>query len=108
MRHVADESESMACANYLRPKWGKPVMSNGAGLEIADVVGRVVHKLDMPDPTPMRFLKPFQLPLKKIQPFNVSHEGRVARGMCGLQIRCRKRAAQPMVSDQLIYPIKAV
>jgi hypothetical protein len=34
-------------------------MHDGAGLEIANVVKRVVHELLLPDAAFMRFLKPF-------------------------------------------------
>ena len=66
MCYVADKSEPMAGADHLRAKRSEPVMGNGAGLEIPNVVGSVVHKLDVPDATLVHFLKPFQFPLKKI------------------------------------------
>jgi hypothetical protein len=107
MRYVADKSEPMACTNHLSAESSEPVMRDHAGLEIANIVWGVVHELDVPDAALVRFLEPLELPLKKIQSFNVAHYGRSARCVRGFQIRRRKRAPQPMMSDHLIYPIKA-
>src|SRR5271170_5390426 len=56
VRDVADETQSMTRADHLGAERGKPVMHNGPGLEIADVVGRVVYELYAPYTALMRFL----------------------------------------------------
>jgi hypothetical protein len=82
-------------------------MRDDASLEVADIVGRVVHKLNMPDAALMRLFEPLELSLQEVEPFHVSHDGRLPGCMCGLEIGCRKRAAQAMVGDHLIHPIEA-
>src|SRR5262249_30440379 len=108
MCYVADESEPMARTHHLRAKRSKPMMGNRAGLVISDVVGGVVYKLDMPDTSLVRFLKPLQFPLEEIQSLNVAYDRRIARRMCGFQVRCRERTAQAVVSRHLIHPVKTV
>jgi hypothetical protein len=61
----------------------------------------------VPDAPLVRFLKPFQLPVKEIQAFNVAYDGGIARCMRSFQICCQKRAAQSLVRDHFIYPIEA-
>jgi hypothetical protein len=49
VRDVADEAELMTSADHLGTKFGEPAMRDGASLEVADVVGRVVHALHVSD-----------------------------------------------------------
>src|SRR5260370_169722 len=107
MRDVADKSEPVAGADHLGPVRGEPLMRDDAGLEVADVVGRVVNELNVPDATLMRLLEPLEFSLQEIEPFYVSYDGGLPRCMCGLEIGCRKRATQAMVGDHLIHPIEA-
>jgi hypothetical protein len=86
MCHVADESEPMARTDHVRAKRSKSMVGNRAGLEIPNLVGSVVHKLDVPDTALVHLLKPFQFPLKKIQSFNVAHYGRIALCVRGFQV----------------------
>jgi len=53
------------------------MMGNHPGLEIPNVVGSIVDELDVPDTALMGFLEPLQLPIEKIQSFNVAHYGRI-------------------------------
>src|SRR4029077_18234962 len=47
------------------------LMSDCAGLEVADVVRRVMHQLHMPDATLMSLLQPFELLLEKVEPLHI-------------------------------------
>ena len=82
-------------------------MRHHAGLKVADVVGRVVHELNVPDAALMRLLEPLELALKEVEPFNVTHDRGLPRCMRGLQIGRRKRAAKAVVGDHLIRPVEA-
>jgi hypothetical protein len=92
--YVTDKSEPMARTDHLRAKGSKSAMGNRAGLKIPNVVGSVVHKLDVPNATLVRFLKPFPFPLKKIQSFNIAHNGGIARcvRLPGLPLRAHGAA----------------
>ena len=68
-------------------------MHDGAGLKIADFVGRVVDELNMPDAALMRFLEPFELSLEKIEPFHVCDDRRLSRFMRGFEIGRGKGSA---------------
>ena len=58
-------------------------MHNGAGLEIANIVGCVVHELYVPNAALMRLLEAFELRLEKVEPFHISN-------YCGLSgLVCR-------------------
>src|SRR5207302_6292312 len=78
------------------------------GLEVADVVGRIVHKLDMPDAAPMRFLEPFELALEKVEPFHIADDRGLPCLMRGLEIGRRKRSIEAMAGDHLIHPGEAL
>ena len=108
VRDVADKTQSMTCADHLGTERGEPLVHDGAGLEIANVVGRVVHELYMPDAALMRFLKPFELGLEKVEPFHVGNDRGLSRFMGGFEIGCGKGAAQAMASDHLIHPSEAL
>src|SRR6516165_5094863 len=41
---IADEAEPIAGADHFGPEFSQPIMGDGARLEIADVVGRVMHE----------------------------------------------------------------
>ncbi len=83
-------------------------MRNGARLEIANVVGRVVHELHVPDAALMRFLEPLELPLEEIEAFHVTHDRGLPCFMRRLEIGSGKRAAQAMVGDHLVHPGEAL
>src|SRR5450759_1060771 len=67
-------------------------MGDDAGLEVANIVRRVVHELDVPDAALMRLFEPLQLSLEEIEPFNVAHDRGLPRRMRSLQIGGGKRA----------------
>jgi hypothetical protein len=97
----------VARADHLGAERGQSLMRDDAGLEVADVVGRVVHELNVPDAALMRLLEPLELSLQEIESFHVTHDRGLSRCMRGLQISGRKRAAQAMVGDHLIRPVEA-
>ena len=74
VRDIADETEPVTGGNHLGAECGEPPMGDGASLEIADVVGRVMHKLQMPDAALMRFLQPFELAVEEVETFHVSDD----------------------------------
>ena len=82
-------------------------MCDDASLEVSDVVGRVVYKLNVPDAALMRLLEPLELSLEEVEPLHVTHDRGLPRCMCGLEIGCRKRAAEAVISNHLIHPIEA-
>ena len=82
-------------------------MGDNTGLEVANIVRRVVHELDVPYAALMRLFEPLQLSLKEIEPFYIAHDGGLPRRMRGLQIGRRKRTLQPVTSDHLIDPVEA-
>ena len=108
MRNVADEAQTMAGADHLGAKRGEPLVHDGAGLEIADVVGRVVHELNVPDAALVRFLEPFEPGLEKIEPFHVGDDRGLSRFMGCFEIGGAKGAAQAMIGDHLIHPSEAL
>jgi hypothetical protein len=58
MCHVADKTKPVTRADNLGAKIGESLMGDGTGLEIADLVRRVVNELQVADPAPMRFFEP--------------------------------------------------
>ncbi len=66
MCDIDDKSQSLASADYFRTIRSEPVMCNDASLEIADIVGRLVHQLNVPDAALMRLLEPFEFALKEV------------------------------------------
>ena len=83
-------------------------MGDGARLEIADVVGRVMHELHMPDAPPMRFLQAFQLSVEEVEPLHISDNRRFPRHVRRFEIGGIQRAAHAMIGNQLIPPGEAV
>ena len=59
-------------------------MRDDASLEVADVVGRVVNELNVPDATLMRLLEPLEFSLEEVEPFYVTYDGGLPRCMCVL------------------------
>ena len=47
-------------------------------------VRRVVQQLNVPDAALMRLLEPFELALKEVEPFHVTHDRGLPRSMCSL------------------------
>ena len=83
-------------------------MRDDASLEVADVVGRIVHELNVPDAALVRLLKPLELSLEEVEPLHVTHDRGLPRGVRGHEIGRRERATEAMVGDHLIHPIKAL
>ena len=67
VRDVADEAQPVAGTDHLGAEGGEPLVRDRAGLEIADVVWRVVHELQVPDAALMRFLEPLELGFEKVE-----------------------------------------
>src|SRR5205823_15056198 len=58
MSDVHHDAETIARTDHVRAKGREAVVNDGAGLEIADVVRRVVHELHGPDAAAVRLLEP--------------------------------------------------
>jgi hypothetical protein len=61
-------------------------MSDRTGLEIADVVARVVHQLHMPDAALMSVLQPFEFQLQEVEPLHIGDDRRLSRFVRGFEI----------------------
>src|SRR5262249_61878741 len=48
VRDITDEAKSVTSADHLCPEGCQPLVRNGARLEITDIVGCVMHELDVP------------------------------------------------------------
>lgn len=83
-------------------------MHDGAGLEIADVVRRVMHELDMPDAALMRFFESFEFPVEKIQPLDIGDDCRLPRLVRRVEIGHAQRPAHAVLGDQLVHPRQTV
>jgi hypothetical protein len=68
-------------------------MDNRTGLEVADVVGRVVNQLQVPDAALVRLLQPFELPVQEIEPFHIGNDRGLPGFMGRLEVGSGKRAA---------------
>jgi hypothetical protein len=79
---------------------------NGSRLKVANVVGGVVHELDMPDAALMSLLKALKLHFEEIESFHVTHERGLSGAMRRLEIGRRKRSAQAVRGDHLVHPIE--
>jgi hypothetical protein len=88
MRYVADEPDPMTGLDHLGTEWGEPLVRNAPRLKVSNVVGRVVHELDMPDAALMSFLESLKLLLQKIEPFLITHN----RGLSGVMRRLERKA----------------
>jgi hypothetical protein len=83
-------------------------MGDDAGLEVADVIGGVVHELDVSDAAPMGLFQALQFSLKEVQPFDIAHNRGLSRRVRRFEIGRGKCAAQAMIGDHLINPGEAV
>src|SRR5262249_15149186 len=108
MRDIADKAEPVTGADRLGPKFSQTLMSNCPGLEITDVVWRIVHELHMPDPPPMRLLEPFDFPLEKVETLHIGDNCGRSRLVCRFEIRGIQHAVHTMIGDQLVHPGEAV
>jgi hypothetical protein len=104
VRDIAYKAEPMAGPDHLGAEFCKPVMRDGAGLEITDVVRGVMDELQVPQTALVRFLQPLELAIEKIEPFHVSNNRRLLVFVRFLQIGCAKGAAHPMMRNQLVHP----
>jgi hypothetical protein len=71
VRNVADETKPVHRANHVGAKWGEAVVRHRAGLEVADIVRRIMHKLGVTDAAIVRFLQAFELHLQKVESFDI-------------------------------------
>jgi hypothetical protein len=108
VRNVADEPEPVTGADHLGAECGEPLMRDGAPLEIADVVGRIVHELHVPDAALMRFFEPLELRLEEVEPLSISHDCRLSFSMGRLEISRGKRTSQAMIGDHLADPCQPI
>ncbi len=81
MCDIAYKAEPMTGADDLGAELGETPMRHGAGLKVADVVGRVVHELQVPDATLMRFLQPLELAVDKVEPLHIGNDRGLSRFM---------------------------
>jgi len=84
------------------------MMGDDAGLEVADVVGSIVHELDVPDAALMRLFQSLEFSFKKIQSFDVAHDRRLSGRMRRFEIGGRKRPPQAVMRHHLIHPGKTL
>ncbi len=77
VRDVADEAKPVAGVNHLSAEVGEAMVGNRTGLEVADVIRRVVHELHVPDAAAVSLLEPFEVHLEKIEPLHIGDD-------CGL------------------------
>ena len=104
VRDVADQPETVAGADRLGAEFGQPVMRDGAGLEIADIVRRVMDELHMPDAALVRLFEPFEPAVEKIQPLDVGDDRRLAGFVGRVEIGRAQRPAHAVIGDQLVHP----
>ena len=83
-------------------------MRDRAGLEVADVVRRVMHQLHMPDAAPVRFLQALELPIEEVEPFHIGDDRWLSRLVRHLEVGRGERPAHAMIGDQLVGPGEAV
>jgi hypothetical protein len=83
---VTDKSEPMAGANDFGSIGGQAMMGDDTSLEVADVVGGVVHQLDVSDAALMGLLEAFEFSLEEVQPFDIAHDRRLSRRVRRFQI----------------------
>src|SRR5258708_7332368 len=83
-------------------------MGNGAGLEVADVVGRVMYKLQVPDAALMRFLQSLELRVEEVEPFDIGDDRGPPRLMRSREISRAKGATHAMVGNQRVHPGEAL
>ena len=107
MRDVAYDTEPVTCLDRLGAKGSEPFVGHCAGLEVANVVRRIVHELSVPHTALLRLLEAFELHLEEVEPFDVHHDGRLPRFVRRLQIGGGKRTAQTVGGDHLIHPSEA-
>ena len=108
VRDVADKPEPVAGADRLGAEFGQALVRDRAGLEIADIVRRVVHELHVPDAAPVRFFEPFELAVEKIQPLDIGDDRRLARLVRRVEIGRAQRPAHAVIGDQLVHPGETV
>ena len=108
MRDIADKAEPITGADHFGAEFGETLMGDRAGLEITDVVWRVVHELHMPDAPLMRLLQPFEFPLEEIETLDIGDDRRLSRLVRRFEIGGIQRAAHTVTGDQLVHPGEAV
>jgi hypothetical protein len=99
MRDIAYESEPMTGADDVGAEWREPIVGHSARLEVADVIGRVVHQLEVPNTALMRLFEPFELHFEEVESLDVSDNRWLPDGVRRRQIGRGKRPAQAVVSN---------
>jgi hypothetical protein len=100
---IADKAEPITGADYFGAEFRQTV-GDRAGLEVADIVRRVVHELHMPDAPLMCLLQPFQLPVEEIETLHIGDDRRLSRLVRRFEIGGIQCAAHAMTGDQLVHP----
>jgi hypothetical protein len=107
VRDIADKAKPVTGANHFGSEFGETLVGDCTGLEITDVVERVVYKLHMPDAPLMCFLQPFQLPVEEIEPLHIGDDRRLSRLVRRFEIGGIQSAAHAMIGDQFVQPGEA-
>jgi len=103
---IADKTQPVAGADHLGAEYGEPLMGDGTGLKVADVVWRVMNQLQVAQPESMRFLQPLELAVEEIEPFDIPDNRRCAGLVRGFEVGGTQRPANAVMRHQLVHPGK--
>src|SRR5439155_23128700 len=104
MREIADKANPVTGADHLGTELGEPFMRDRAGLEVANVVGRIVYELNMADAALVRLLQSLEFHFQKVEPLYIGKDCRLARLVRSRKILGSKGAAQPVLCDHIVQP----
>src|SRR5262249_45700646 len=104
---IAHNAQSVTGADHLGAEFAETPVRDYAGLEVADLVRRVMHQLDMADAALMRLLQPFEFYLEKVEPLHIGDDRPLPRFVRRFEDGGAKRAAHTMIGDQLVHPGEA-
>ena len=79
-------------------------MGDCPGLEIADLVRRVMHELHMADTRRCASCEAFEFPFEKVEALDICDNRRLSRPVRRFEIGGIQRAAHPVTRDQLVHP----
>jgi hypothetical protein len=104
VRDVHHHAELATGADHVGAEGCQSVVDDGAGLEVAEVVRRVVDELHRADTARVGLLQPLELLLEEVEPLDVDNDGRLAGGVGGLDVRYGEGAADAVLGHQLVRP----